>query len=114
MALEIGELVRDARGDDAMRDFHHAISRAFFVDGANIAEAGVVERFAAEAGVVQKLVRTAWRERRFRAAVDASIASSVERGVQGVPAYGFADGPIISGMMEPRAILRGLSAGPSP
>jgi predicted DsbA family dithiol-disulfide isomerase len=108
-ALETMELVRARRGDDAAAAFHHAVSRAFFVDGANISDPSVIAANAQAAGVEPAEVESAWRDHAFAGAVDASIAASRAVGVRGVPAYGWPGGLAISGMMEPEQIVRALS-----
>jgi predicted DsbA family dithiol-disulfide isomerase len=112
LALETMELVRSRAGDDAAANFHHAVSRAFFVDGANVADVGLIVAEAAAFGVAEHDVETAWQNHAFAAAVDASIAASRAAGVRGVPAYGWPGRRAISGMMEPDQIIAAL--GPEP
>jgi predicted DsbA family dithiol-disulfide isomerase len=108
LALETMELVRSRAGDDAAARFHHAVSRAFFVDGANIADPEVIAAEATPFGVSKHDVETAWHNHAFANAVNASIAASRAAGVRGVPAYGWPGQPAISGMMEPERIIRAL------
>lgn len=112
LALETMELVRARTGDDAAASFHHAVSRAFFVDGADIADAGLIAAEAAAFGVAADDVESAWRSHAFGAAVDASIAASRVAGVRGVPAYGWPGQRAISGMMEPERIVAALGMPP--
>lgn len=109
LALETMELVRSRAGDDAAASFHHAVSRAFFVDGASVADIGLIAAEAAAFGVARHDVETAWHSHTFSAAVDASIAASRAAGVRGVPAYGWPGHRAISGMMEPLQIVAALS-----
>jgi predicted DsbA family dithiol-disulfide isomerase len=108
LALETMELVRARRGDEAAASFHHAVSRAFFVDGANVADPGLIAANAETLGVAAAEVEAAWRSHSYATAVDASIAASRAAGVRGVPAYGWPGGRAISGMMEPEGIVRAL------
>jgi predicted DsbA family dithiol-disulfide isomerase len=110
LALETQELVRSRAGDDAAASFHHAVSRAFFVDGANVADMGLIAAEAAPFGVIKHEVESAWQRHDFAAAVDASIAASRAAGVRGVPAYGWPGRRAISGMMEPAQIIAALRA----
>jgi predicted DsbA family dithiol-disulfide isomerase len=109
LALETMELVRARRGDEAAATFHHAVSRAFFVDGANVADPVLIAANANAVGVAPGETEAAWQERAFANAVDASIAASRAAGVRGVPAYGWPGTLAISGMMEPERIVRALS-----
>jgi predicted DsbA family dithiol-disulfide isomerase len=108
LALETMELVRSRAGDDAAANFHHAVSRAFFVDGANVADLGLIVAEAAAFDVSKHDVEEAWQNHEFAAAVDASIAASRAAGVRGVPAYGWPGRRAISGMMEPDQIVAAL------
>ncbi len=110
LALETMELVRSRAGDDAAANFHHAVSRAFFVDGANVADMGLIVLEAAVFGIAKPDVEAAWQSHAFAAAVDASIAASRAAGVRGVPAYGWPGRRAISGMMEPEQIVAALEA----
>jgi predicted DsbA family dithiol-disulfide isomerase len=112
LALETMELVRARRGDDAAARFHHAVSRAFFVDRANIADPAVIAAQASVFGVTPDEVEAAWKTHAFAPAVDASIAASFAAGVRGVPAFGWPGTRATSGMMEPTQIINAL--GPPP
>lgn len=109
LALETMELVRSVAGDDAAAGFHHAVSRAFFVDGANVADPNLIVLEAAAFDIAKHDVETAWKDHRFADAVNASIAASRAAGVRGVPAYGWPGRRAISGMMEPEQIVRALA-----
>jgi predicted DsbA family dithiol-disulfide isomerase len=108
LALETGELVRARRGDDASARFHHAVSRAFFVDGADIADPLIVATYAADEGVPEDDVRTAWATHAYAGAVDEAFHAARAARVRGVPAYGWPGTPAISGMMEPERIVDAL------
>jgi predicted DsbA family dithiol-disulfide isomerase len=103
------ELVRARQGDEAAANFHHAVSRAFFVDSANIADPAVIGAKAKDFGVTPSEVEAAWKTHAFAGAVDASIAASRAAGVRGVPAYGWPGTLAISGMMEPERIVSALT-----
>ena len=109
LALETMELVRSRAGDDAAASFHHAVSRAFFVDGANVADPDLIAAEAAVFDLARDDVESAWQKHDFAAAVDASIAASRAAGVRGVPAYGWPGRSAISGMMESDQIVRALA-----
>jgi hypothetical protein len=96
------------RGDDASAPFHRAVARALFVDGADIADPHVVARYAADEGVPENDVRTAWATHAYAAAVDDAIHAARAAGVRGVPAYGWPGSPAITGMVEPERIVDAL------
>lgn len=105
LALETGELVRARAGEAASAAFHHTISRAFFVDGADIADITIVARYAADAAVTEAEIFAARASRAFAHAIDASMQAASVAGVTGVPAFGWAGSHAMSGMMEPKRAI---------
>ena len=105
LALEAGELVRARAGDESSAAFHHAVSRAFFVDGADIADLGVVAHHAVPFGISEDDVRAAWTSHAYAGAIDASMRAASAAGVTGVPAFGWPGSHAVSGMMEPQRIV---------
>lgn len=105
LALEAGELVRARAGDASSAAFHHAVSRAFFVDGADVADLRVVADHAEPFGISEDDVRAAWTSHDYAGAIDTSMRAASAAGVTGVPAFGWAGSHAISGMMEPQRIV---------
>jgi predicted DsbA family dithiol-disulfide isomerase len=108
LALEAGELVRARAGDEASATFHHAVSRAFFVDGADIADLRLTAELAAPFGIREAELRDAWTSHTYAGAIDASMHAARAAGVTGVPAFGWAGSRAVSGMMEPQRIVAAL------
>lgn len=105
LALETGELVRVQAGHDASAAFHHAVSRAFFVDGADIADPLVIAKHAEPFGVSEDAMHAAWATHDHAPSVDASMRAAAAAGATGVPAFGWPGLSAISGMMEPEQML---------
>jgi predicted DsbA family dithiol-disulfide isomerase len=105
LALETGELVRARAGDDAAATFHHAVSRAFFADGANIADLDAIAPLAQAHGIDRNAVDTAWTAHAYAQAIDDSMQAAARAGVTGVPAYGWPGTRAVSGMAEPERIV---------
>ncbi len=104
-ALEAGELVRARAGDAASAAFHHAVSRAFFVDGADIADPAVLVAHAAPFGVREDELNEALVSHAYSGAIVESMRSARDAGVTGVPAFGWPGSRAVSGMMEPERIV---------
>ncbi len=111
LALEAGEFVRARVGDEASAAFHHAVSRAFFVDGADIADLRVIAEHAAPFGISEDEIRAAWTSHAYGGAIDASMRAARAASVTGVPAFGWAGSHAVSGMMEPQRIVAVLQDG---
>jgi len=105
LALETGELVRARAGDESSAAFHHAVSRGFFVDGADIADLEVIAGLAAPFGLSADDVRAAWSSQAYTGAIAASMLAARAAGVTGVPAFGWPGSRAVSGMMEPHRIV---------
>ena len=84
LAQELGAWADTQPGGDAL---HDAIFRAYFVDGLNIGDAGVLVGLAKKAGLPEDQAREVLEKRLFREAVDADWAKSREYGVTGVPTF---------------------------
>ena len=110
-ALETGELVRACAGDAGANAFHHAVSKAFFVDRADIARPEIIVPIARDHGAGEDEVERAWAERRFRGSIDASMRAAFGAGVSGVPAMAWPRRPAVVGMREPDALVAALEAG---
>ena len=110
LALETGELVRERLGDDAAGRFHHAVARAFFAEQRDISDRTVIAQLAGDLGVAGEDVEAAWRERRYRDAVDAAFNAGIEAGVTGVPAFCWPGGRAVAGMREPAQLASVLEA----
>jgi predicted DsbA family dithiol-disulfide isomerase len=105
LALETGELVRARAGDDATAAFYRAVSKAFFVDDADIADMDVIAKHAAAFGVDRAAVESAWNGHTYAPAIRASMQASAVAGVTGVPAFGWPGTRATSGMMEADRIV---------
>jgi predicted DsbA family dithiol-disulfide isomerase len=110
LALETGELIRAKSGDDSSAQFHHAVSRAFFVDNEDIADFNVIARIASELGIKKADIQDASAHRQYAQAIDDSMRAARVAGVTGVPAFGWPGGRATSGMMEPESIVKILNA----
>jgi predicted DsbA family dithiol-disulfide isomerase len=73
--------------------------------GADISKPEVVIPIAEGYGVSASDVEAAWRERRFRRAVDAFIREANMAGVRGAPAMAWPNQPAIVGMMRPEDLV---------
>jgi predicted DsbA family dithiol-disulfide isomerase len=84
LAQEVAKWAEAKPGGDSV---HDAIFKAYFVDGRNIGDAGVLIDVARSIGLPTGEAADALGERRYRKAVDADWAKSREYGVTGVPTF---------------------------
>lgn len=83
-AQEVGKWAEAKGLGDA---FHHAAFRAYFADGDNIADLGVLTRLAAAVGLPPEAAETVLAERRYADAVDADWRRSRDAGITAVPTF---------------------------
>ncbi len=103
--MEACEAVRARAGDAASAAAHHALSRAFFVGGADIGDARVIADCVAPFGVGPDELRDAWAAQTYANALEQSMRAAMRAGVTGVPAFARPGEPAISGMMEAERIV---------
>ena len=84
LAQELGKWAEEqGRGEQ----FHHAVYRAFFVDGVNIAQCDELVRIAVTAGLAADEAQRVLAERSYAAAVDADWQRSRNLGITAVPTH---------------------------
>jgi len=81
-AQELGKWADEQGAGDP---FHHAVYRAYFVDGINIAQVEELVRIAAAVGLPPDEARSVLMARRFAAAVDADWQRAMELRITAVP-----------------------------
>ena len=108
------ELAKWAEAESGGQSIHDRLYTAYFVDGRNIGDVGVLVELAGSVGLSEDEARRVLVERRFRAAVDADWSLSTRIGVTGVPTF-VAGGHQVVGA-QPEDVLRRLveTAGASP
>jgi len=84
LAQELGKWADTQPGGEAI---HDALFKAYFVEGRNIGEAGVLLEVATSVGLDEAKAREVLEKRSFKAAVDADWEKSRQYGVTGVPTF---------------------------
>jgi predicted DsbA family dithiol-disulfide isomerase len=77
-----------AREHGKGNDYNHRVLQAFFVDGRDIGDIGVLTKLAGEAGLDEKEFEEALRSRKYREAHQQALRHAYEEaGVTGVPMF---------------------------
>ena len=84
LAQELGKWAETQPGGEAI---HDALFKAYFVDGRNIGERGVLLDIVKSVGLSAEEAAKVLDERTFQAAVDEDWRASREMGVTGVPTF---------------------------
>jgi predicted DsbA family dithiol-disulfide isomerase len=85
-ALEAAEFARKA---GRFEPLHRALFRAYFEDGQDIGDEGVLTRLAGECDLDSDGLTAALRERRYEKLVDEKVRWAYEQNLGGVPAFIF-------------------------
>jgi predicted DsbA family dithiol-disulfide isomerase len=85
-ALEAAEFAREA---GRFQPLHRALFRAYFEDGEDIGDEGVLARLAGDCGLDPDGLAAALRERRYDKLVDEKVRWAYQQNLGGVPAFIF-------------------------
>jgi predicted DsbA family dithiol-disulfide isomerase len=104
-ALAATEFARESGRDEALEE---RIYRAYFNEGENIGDAGVVARLAAEAGLDAGEVADAIKSPKYEMRLKNNALAANQRGVSGVPTFFIGEFPLVGaqGLDATRAILK--------
>jgi predicted DsbA family dithiol-disulfide isomerase len=81
-------------------DYNHRVLRAFFVEGQDIGDIGVLTRLAGEVGLYEKEFEAALRSRKYREAHRRALRHAYEEaGVTGVPMF-VIGGQVLTGLQD--------------
>ena len=99
-ALMLVAWVEDALGLDAANRLHDRLFRAYFTEGANIADAANLIDWAVEAGADRDLAAEAVASNAGRAQVAADLDAAAERQITAVPTFVIEDRAVIPGAQD--------------
>ena len=91
LALEASELVKTHGRFEA---FHYAVYEAYFGEGLNIGDTGVLISIGEKAGIDPEALKDSLERRTMRGAVEANQREAEERMVLGVPTFIFGGFPV--------------------
>ena len=91
-ALAATEFARESGCDEQLEE---RIYRAYFSDGENIGDAGVVARIAAEAGLDASEVAEAIKSPKYEMRLKNNSLAANQRGVSGVPTFFIGEYPLV-------------------
>ncbi|MEM9712613.1 MAG: DsbA family oxidoreductase [Actinomycetota bacterium] len=99
-ALDLVAWVESTEGAEAAERLHDRLFRAYFTEGANIADPSSLVDWAVEVGVDRSVATEAVSSGAGRAAVDDDLLLAGQRGISGVPAFVFEDTWLVSGAQD--------------
>jgi len=102
LALLGGEFAREA---GRFHEYHEAVFTAYFQEGKDIGDIGVLVEIANDIGLEERTFREAVVTKRFAGMLEASLKEVRSLGLRGVPSFVFGDGSIVVGA-QPYVILR--------
>ena len=99
-ALSLVAWIESEQGPDTAAQLHDRLFRAYFTEGANIAEPVNLVEWAVEVGADRELAGEAVATGTGRDAVAADLEGAVERQITGVPAFVIEDAFMIPGAQD--------------
>jgi predicted DsbA family dithiol-disulfide isomerase len=90
----------DAGGEAAQHNLQERLFRAYFEEGANVADPATLVRLAGESGLDRDAASDIVRSDAFADDVVADLRAAIERELTGVPAFVIADRVLIPGAQE--------------
>lgn len=99
-ALSLVAWVESEHGPDTAAQLHDRLFRAYFTEGANIADAANLVTWAEEVGADRELAGEAVATGTGRDAVAADLEGAVDRQITGVPAFVIEDAFMIPGAQD--------------
>ena len=104
--LDSHRLIRWAAGAGVQDQIVERLFKAYFIDGRDIGDAGVLTDIAAEAGMDPVLVGDLLSKDADLAAVEREAGTAYEMGISGVPTFIFDSRFMISGAREPEILAK--------
>jgi len=89
-ALLLAEATKHA-GHEIFYALHERLFHAFFSQGKNIGDEGVLRALAAEAGVPEEIVNVAWHNQDYENRLQLNLQQARELGVRGTPTFVFGE-----------------------
>ena len=84
LAQELGKWAETkSRGDE----YHDAVFRAYFADGLNISDAGILTQLAKKVGLPEDEILPVLENRTYRGAVDSDWSRAYQFGITAVPTF---------------------------
>ena len=99
-ALSLVAWVESEHGPDTAAQLHDRLFRAYFTEGANIADAANLVEWAVEVGADRELAGEAIATGTGRDAVASDLEGAVDRQITGVPAFVIEDSFMIPGAQD--------------
>ena len=99
-ALDLVAWVEASEGPDTAALLHDRLFRAYFTEGANIADPDSLVGWAADVGIDRSLAADAVAGGAGHDTVDDELVQAGQRGISGVPAFVFEDTWMVSGAQD--------------
>ena len=104
LALLLAEAAKEA-GAEAFYRLHRALFAAFFTEGRNIGDSGVLQEIARASGVPDELRERAWTDARYARHLEQYLLAARELGVRATPTVFFGEQRRIDGV-QPFSVFR--------
>ncbi len=89
-ALLLSEAAKEL-GREKFYDLHEKLFAAFFIDSRNIGDRNVLCELAADSGIDNEVIESAWQEEKYRQRILSSYHAARQHEIQAVPSFIFGE-----------------------
>jgi predicted DsbA family dithiol-disulfide isomerase len=89
-ALLLSEAAK-GQGREKFYDLHEKLFAAFFVDSRNIGDRNILRELAADSGIDNEVVESAWQDGKYRQRIASNYHTARQHEIQAVPSFIFGD-----------------------
>ena len=89
-ALLLSEAAKE-QGREKFYDLHEKLFAAFFVDSRNIGDRNILCELAADSGIDNEIIESAWQEEKYRQRILSSYHAARQHEIQAVPSFIFGE-----------------------
>jgi predicted DsbA family dithiol-disulfide isomerase len=89
-ALLLSEAAKE-QGREKFYNLHEKLFAAFFVDSRNIGDRNILRELAADSGIDNEVVESAWQDRKYQQRILSNYDTARKHEIQAVPSFIFGD-----------------------
>lgn len=89
-ALLLSEAAKE-QGREKFYDLHEKLFAAFFIDSRNIGDRNILRELAADSGIDNEVIESAWLEEKYRQRILSSYHAARQHEIQAVPSFIFGE-----------------------
>lgn len=106
-ALLLSEAAKE-QGREKFYALHEKLFAAFFVDSRNIGDRNILRELAADCGIDDEVVESAWQDSKYRQRILSNYHTARQHEIQGVPSFIFGERKLTG--VVPESVMRSAAS----